>query len=859
MTLGQVNMAGTAAGLVVKQGPFVPILNSGINRIKVQGQGIAFNGTSFSDMSGNVDRIGTYSYTMATVDAYVNRYDPSASYIPDLEIAYCDDPTGNVFFSYDVVILYPTNPDAYSGFMAVEGANRGQATMCYLEDVPVWDLYSNTYPGISPSGISTPGTGCGNAFRYRQGDMIVYTGWEAGRPPSLSDAVVQYFASANNAAANVNSAFNCRPGQALASNISLSPQTCVGLGTTLPFCYSDLSFNEIMTGTCTDYGYFPTSSVNPSDRSTTSYVMYYPFMPNTLPTMTIAINKNGNIGTPIQVNEGEFSSFQGDGVAGRFSTPYSGYSRCALPIDYNTAYVGILRDSIMTGKNGQRMNTSNTANYTSYYPALQPDSNGNLCDYGSEYALTYTGFNTVPAVLGQFGIREIIGYLRYGTTSLFVNDAQGFWTGYQGKTKSAMLWGYEQSGEVARSFLYNGFNVTSSLTPVFDCCFFSQCGSCSRESDGYRFSKSNDENTQHFGPSTRSSNFPYTYESLQDPITDVVDGFLYKYVTFPNCNPKIYHVICPYDMFARRASLLLTDSLGKNLTILPNVRFFYLNGVPNKMTFSYSNVDMAAIRTPLEGHAQCDSEVAQSYFYRSCYFNLKEWVSTGNSPLDSVVPNPGNYTVEKNGFPNSARYGSVNPPDATLQTISSTLPDLLTSWIDFSNIVLPGNSNGLPWNGTQCVTAPNVLLSDSYNTQYPVYSPSYLKYQVLLPIMDGLGNDYAGLKTPEMGAPLMTVRGYNTYTQGYDSGDMVCLSSSAIPLSSNSSVAFSGDPRPTNINDLYGSCASWLSDWNNAVNNNITHGWMLSPSIFPYDNVCYTNRGTYQANLLRTVHGVPNV
>jgi hypothetical protein len=862
ITIGNQILSGPVSGLAVSPAPFLPITQSGIKDIIVQGEGIAFNGKSFSNMAGTPNAIGTYSYLFANVDAYVNRNDRQAGNIPDLDIAYCDDPTGNVLYSYDLVILYPTNPANYSGFMAVEGANRGQATMCYLEDVNDVNLYANGVPSLAANGTSTPGTGSGNAFRYQQGDMIVYVGWECGRPQSLSNVCVDYFS--NNANANVNAQYNW-PGQGMSSNLALSPATSVGLGVTLPFCYSDSSFNEVISGLCTDYGYFPYSDTGaPATGSpNNTFVMYYPILPNTEFIMSIGYNYEGAIGTTIPLDASLYDLGLGYGNAGRVSSPYAGFSTIVEPVEYNPSYITVDRASVMMGTNGQPMNVAYPEFYNAYASVLEPDSSGYLRDYGCEYSMSYTGFNTSPALLGQLGIRDIVSYLRYGVGNLFANDTNNFWGDYSGLTSNTMMWGYAQSGELVRSFLYNGFNVDSKLRPVFDCCFVSQTGANRRQGDSYRFSKPNDMNLKHFGPQSRASNFPYSYETMEDPFTGNTDGILYKYKYHSTCTPLVYHVASSHDFFALKESLLVTDTLGKALnSVRNNVQYFYVTGAPYKMTFSYTNTDLAApIDSPTEGAAQGDSPVAQTFMYRACYWYLKQWAASGSptSPLTGVHPVNGPIVADStSGVPNATVYYAYLDSLISVGAASGYWPDLSTIAVK-NNVGDVVNSNALVWNMHQYLQPSYVTETGDVNIQYPVYGPP-LQYAVFLPLTDssGTGNDIGGVGTPETKAALLTVRGYNTYVRGYNMDDMVCLSSGAIPLSSNASMLFTNDPRPT-INALYGNCTTWENTWTDAVDNLVTNGYMLPNAVFSYDNVCYTNRGTYQASLLNSVHGLPVV
>jgi hypothetical protein len=307
-------------------------------------------------------------------------------------------------------------------------------------------------------------------------------------------------------------------------------------------------------------------------------------------------------------------------------------------------------------------------------------------------------------------------------------------------------------------------------------------------------------------------------------------------------------------MFGKKESLVLTDPLGQDIAEPFNVEYFYATGAASVVNFSYSNVDMAAQQPiAVEGASQADSPVPYTYLFRSCYYYLKEWVESGSieSPLLGKHPKvepPFRGSID--AFPGTILY--QENLDTTIQGVYPTAVEM--GWPNLSSL-------GLDWNGNQYVPGSKVNLVSVLNNAQPV-DATYFKYTVLLPrtfLGNGynLGNDLGGIPTPEMTAALMTVRGYNTYIQGYDKNDMVCLSCSAIPLSSNASTQVPGDPRPT-IEERWVTCTDWLSTWDATISDNITNKWMLSSDIFPYDNVCYTNRGVYQASLLNSVHGLPD-
>jgi hypothetical protein len=335
----------------------------------------------------------------------------------------------------------------------------------------------------------------------------------------------------------------------------------------------------------------------------------------------------------------------------------------------------------------------------------------------------------------------------------------------------------------------------------------------------------------------------------------LTDGILTKYTRYPRCAPKVYHCISSYDMYSNKASLLLTDAYGQPIVQPSNVQFFYILGSPHVMTFSYSNVDLAAQGTPPTGASQSESPVAQTFMFRSCYWYLKEWARTSvnalyqSDPNDSTCPLAGQVVTNTfGGVPNANRYTVTG---VTMVPIKTTTASMF--WANLASF-------GLTWDGTQYSSSTELVSTNNVNVSYPVYGPS-LRYNVLLSISDfftgGPGNDIFGVYTPEINAPLLTVKGYNTYIKGYNENSVVFLGTSAVPLSSNAAALYPNDPRPT-IEDLFGTCATWLDSWTYSIDTLLGFNQMLDPGIFPYDYTCYTNRGTYQSLLLNTVHGLPN-
>lgn len=77
-------------------------------------------------------------------------------------------------------------------------------------------------------------------------------------------------------------------------------------------------------------------------------------------------------------------------------------------------------------------------------------------------------------------------------------------------------------------------------------------------------------------------------------------------------------------------------------------------------------------------------------------------------------------------------------------------------------------------------------------------------HRPLVPKVDAVGNDLAGIRQPEVGAPTATLTGWNTRTAEFSDGDLCDLNGMMIPLHRTKAERLAaGDPRPS-LEELYG-------------------------------------------------------
>src|SRR5437764_4973730 len=116
-----------------------PITQSAIESLVVKTSGLAYSGARF----GNV---GTYTYLLAEATGAVNANDKCAPTIVDLRNA-ADGGTGMVKYSFDVVILPPSDSTKGNGTLLYEVVNRGRTiAIAALQDSNTMAIYSAVKP-----------------------------------------------------------------------------------------------------------------------------------------------------------------------------------------------------------------------------------------------------------------------------------------------------------------------------------------------------------------------------------------------------------------------------------------------------------------------------------------------------------------------------------------------------------------------------------------------------------------------------------------------------------------------------------------------------------------------------------------
>lgn len=319
------------------------ITRSAIERFAVKGTGLAFGGASFGS-------VGTYTYTLAEATATVSPQDGCAATIVDLKNA-VPDASGNVRYTFDVVLLAPTDAARGNGTLFYEVSNRTNTLLVSaLNEGSVNDLFTNVRPQVvATASGDVAGTGAGNGFLLNQGASIVWAGWQGDRPQTL-----------NGASAAIS-----------------TTQRWYAPGMTLPIAVDRSNGNAPITGHVQDEFI--------ADNATANLLgTYYKLAPGSQGAATLTVRKTPtSVPIPVAASLWTYTAGTGTGVAG--GTGADGYG-----------FVTINRAAVRAD--------------ATYAAALDAG-----LDNGSVYQFNYTAVEPKVMGLGFLATRDLVSFLRHGT------------------------------------------------------------------------------------------------------------------------------------------------------------------------------------------------------------------------------------------------------------------------------------------------------------------------------------------------------------------------------------------------------------------------------------------------------------
>ncbi len=380
------------------------------------------------------------------------------------------------------------------------------------------------------------------------------------------------------------------------------------------------------------------------------------------------------------------------------------------------------------------------------------------------YHLLYHATNSPIMGLGYATTRDFVSFLRNEDVDDAgnVNPVPGL--------KHTLCQGISSSGMYLRDFLYQGFNVDESNRKVCDGMNIHVAG-VHKLFLNYRFAQPNPYSQQHRERFVPDTNFPRQYAVRIHPFEGFADGILKR----PLYDPKIIHTDTSNEYWQFRASLTgASEGARMDFTESGKVRRYLLSSLQHG---GYrGDPPHRGI-----GNRQCEqlsNPVHAGPLLRALIVALDEWVKNRTAPPEMRVPRIADKTL-------------VEPKNLLMPKI----PGLTYKGIHNGSGDRDFGPNVRMNRGVIELMLPNVIAP----------------HKVLVPQVDEIGNDIAGIRHPFVEAPTATLLGWNTRTREFGGPDLCDLLGSMIPLPKTRTEAdANNDPRPS-LEELYSDHAGYVA------------------------------------------------
>ena len=380
------------------------------------------------------------------------------------------------------------------------------------------------------------------------------------------------------------------------------------------------------------------------------------------------------------------------------------------------------------------------------------------------YHLIYRATGSPVMGLGYVTTRDFVSFLRNDE-----KDAAGNANPVFG-IKTTLCQGISSSGMYLRDYLYQGFNVDEQERQVCEGMHIHVAGA-QKLYLNYRFAQPNAFTQQHRERYVPDTNFPRQYAVRINPFSRVPDGILKR----PKTDAKIIHTDTSNEYWQFRASLTGASEGGTmDFNESSKVRRYLLAGLQHG-GFKHDAPNHGI------GDKQCEQLTNATHpgpLLRALVVVLDDWVKKNVAPPETRVPRIADRTL-------------VAPADLKLPKIPG---------LTFEGLY---NGSGDRDFGPRVKANSGVI--DLLIPQ------TRATHKVLVPQVDAIGNDMAGIRHPFVDVPVATLLGWNTRTKEFGGPDLCDLLGSTIALpKTRADAQAKGDPRPS-LEELYGSHEAYVA------------------------------------------------
>jgi hypothetical protein len=376
---------------------------------------------------------------------------------------------------------------------------------------------------------------------------------------------------------------------------------------------------------------------------------------------------------------------------------------------------------------------------------------GTAFQQGNLYEFTYTARDPLVVGLGFAAIRDLATFFHRST-----RDAQGNPNPLAGDVQFVYSFCVSQPCRTMHDYLTLGFNQDEAGQRVFDG-ILNWIGGGDGIFMNYRFAQPGRTHRQHIARWYPEYQFPFANQVIFDPVTGKTDGRLRRCIDTNTC-PQIFEVNSENEYWAKAMAVFQLDGDGNDLADPANVRYFLMSSLPH------------GGGVPSTGPGICQQNrnpLVANPVLRALLVDLDQWVSAGADPPASKVPRVADGTLVRPMPQESAGFPSI--PGVIYNGRNHT-GDLFDFGPQFDKGILS-------------ILPPKVL-----GTPYPN----------LVPRTDTDGNDIAGVRLPDVAAPLATYTGWNLRAVPPGANDGCDAAGMKVDFApTRADRLSSGDPRPS--------------------------------------------------------------
>jgi hypothetical protein len=374
---------------------------------------------------------------------------------------------------------------------------------------------------------------------------------------------------------------------------------------------------------------------------------------------------------------------------------------------------------------------------------------------GLLYEFLYEGKNPIVLGLGFAITRDVVSFLRYQTVDDSGTANPVRLSEQDTGIRKTLALGISQAGRYLQEHVFAGFNQDEQERIVFDG-LIADIGGAGKTFTNFAFGQPGRTQGGHQDYGFPENWFPFTYGPQLDPSTNTHDGILRKGSGKPGdgFDPYVMVTNTATEYWRKSASLVHTDQYGYDGVIPDNVRLYSFASAQHFPLFPGGVKTSLGERLPKGPCQQEQNPTFRGPVMRALLVALDEWVSTGKTPPVNQIPTRKNGTLIK-GEESAAKFPKI------------------------PGVMHLGRANPL-YSGT--------VMTLGWRPRFS--GPS------LVPDVDADGNDLAGIRLPDIVAPLGTHTGWAVRADV--PGEMCGNLGQFIPFAkTQADREATGDPRPS--------------------------------------------------------------